>query len=659
MVLSPGRIPEAAALERLTEELFRLRATIVRESIGVDSPDRKLGAIAQVIDEHSRRILQTMHAARTRHGGALAADDGVRLAASILVNTTLTTDWLQVASDFKRLPSGPPDHRQLSPARSQAERERRLAIVKARTGVAIEMIDDLRRTALADPGIRDTHGALAFLRSLRIQLRCNEITATVLARGAVGRTHHLPANALADFRHELEGISSSEAFDNERQSARSAVLNTLALVCSVLGDRTGTASALKRRRELPAGSVEDQIRSVIDLLGFSTSDAERLLLIGELEQIARQGRLGTVYSRERLGRISMLSDTFAAVAVLADPGTAVGRSLSKASFDCHSLWMFGSAPPDDGSIIRVAVAWSGSGKVFWRETDEPTSLGFELDPPLVGQLLQARDSMSTNATLWRRVLTHQDQALGPAMAEAFSHMPGAPIEAIGLAALLPLSLLSIKGVAIGLDPAFAYVHPRGGNYDRVHGHTRWEPNLVIVDHAFGDEARRVVDAARSLEAECSRPISIIEFDSTGGEPLSRRQLLGALMTATDVILYCHGVSPMERAPSVGLLLGDGDTLTVDEIVALELSHINGLALIACSSGRGNPFVGQVTVAHAMALAGVSTVGFTYWPIRQERGATVAEALLDENQRGASLNAIVAGLTNPVDPALAAFSIIQM
>lgn len=104
--LNPGRIPEAAALENLTMELLRLRATIVRESVGVDSPFRKLGAIAHVRDEHSRRILRTMQAARTRHDGALAADDGARLAVSILVNVTLTVDRLQVAS-FQASPIRP------------------------------------------------------------------------------------------------------------------------------------------------------------------------------------------------------------------------------------------------------------------------------------------------------------------------------------------------------------------------------------------------------------------------------------------------------------------------------------------------------------------------------------------------------------------------
>ena len=237
-------------------------------------------------------------------------------------------------------------------------------------------------------------------------------------------------------------------------------------------------------------------------------------------------------------------------------------------------------------------------------------------------------------------------------------MPGVPIEAIGLAAHLPLSLLTVSGAPIGLDPAFAYVHPRGGTGNVEHGCTAWEPNLVIVDHAFGEEARSVVGAAESLRNACSRPITLIEFDSTGDEPLSRHQLLDALTAATDVIFYCHGVAPMQSAPSVGVLLGDGDTLTVEEIAALELSNVHGLALVACSSGRVNPFVGQVTVAHAMALAGVVTVAFTYWPIRQDRGATVAKSLLDGNPARGSLSSIIAGLTNPRDPALAAFSIIR-
>ena len=100
------------------------------------------------------------------------------------------------------------------------------------------------------------------------------------------------------------------------------------------------------------------------------------------------------------------------------------------------------------------------------------------------------------------------------------------------------------------------------------------------------------------------------------------------------------------------------TPTVEEIAALDLRNLKDLALIACSSGRGNPFVGQVTIAHAMAVARAATIAFTYWPILKKDGARVAEMLLGEDASRLSLSTLIAHGVDPVNPSRAAFSIIR-
>jgi len=658
--LNPGRISEAGALEELTYSLIRLRAVIVRESVGVDSPTRKLGAIGRVLDQDSAAILKAMRAARARHNGVLAADDALRLAYAILLNVTLLNDWLLTAAAFKRLPSGLPGNRWLSEARTREERERRLAMVKGRSAVAIELIDDLERLALIDPGMGpNVTESIALLASLRIELRCNEINATVVVRHDGKNRYRLPDRELRLIRDELKDIASSDAFQRRNDNAKSAVWLSLAIVCSALGDVPGATEAVIKRKAVAGASPEDRIRAIADVLSVSNSDLDRLSLVAELEQLEKQGQLGPVYSRERLGKISILRDSFAALVRMANPTDAVGQALLQASFDCHGRWMFGISLPVDYAVIRITSSWRGEGRVFWRLSGDVKSRDFQLDPALVNGLILSRDSMSSNSSIWRRVLEHQDQVLSPLVAEALDDVPGARLEAIGLAAHLPLSLLSIDGTPIGTRDTFGYVHPRAGNSQSASESTKWRPDLMVVDHAFSGETQKVIQAARSAQTWASQTIEILEFNSYNqSEGLDRAQLLSHLARSRAAVFFCHGVSEMQNAAGVGLLIAKDDTLTVEEIAALDLRNLKDLALIACSSGRGNPFVGQVTIAHAMAVARAATIAFTYWPILKKDGARVAEMLLGEDASRLSLSTLIAHGVDPVNPSRAAFSIIR-
>ena len=190
---------------------------------------------------------------------------------------------------------------------------------------------------------------------------------------------------------------------------------------------------------------------------------------------------------------------------------------------------------------------------------------------------------------------------------------------IGLAAFLPLSVLTVDGDLLGSRESFGYIHPRAGSSQTWTEVSEFLPDLVVVDEAFGAETRKVIRAAKAAENNGIRSIQVLQFNSDNrSEGFNRALLFSALATSNAAIIYCHGISPMQNAAGVGLLIGKNDTLKVEEIAALSLHTVSDLALIACSSGRGNPFVGQVTVAHAMAVAGVRTVAFTYWPILQKR-----------------------------------------
>ena len=134
-----------------------------------------------------------------------AADDGFRLLYSIFMNVILLLDWLQTASNFKKLPSGPPENRELSTAKTREAREQRLAMIKGRSKVAVDLINELERVALLDPGVGpNAKQLIGLLASLRIRVRCNEINATLIVRDVGGRRDNLPDGALRLFSRRAE-----------------------------------------------------------------------------------------------------------------------------------------------------------------------------------------------------------------------------------------------------------------------------------------------------------------------------------------------------------------------------------------------------------------------------------------------------------------------
>ena len=88
----------------------------------------------------------------------------------------------------------------------------------------------------------------------------------------------------------------------------------------------------------------------------------------------------------------------------------------------------GVSLPSDYALIRIASDWSGHGRVFWLHGDAIKYRDFQLDPVLIAQLLVTRESRSSNASVWQRVLRHQNQVLGPPIEEALIDVPEAQFE---------------------------------------------------------------------------------------------------------------------------------------------------------------------------------------------------------------------------------------
>jgi len=194
----------------------------------------------------------------------------------------------------------------------------------------------------------------------------------------------------------------------------------------------------------------------------------------------------------------------------------------------------------------------------------------------------------------------------------------------------------VDGEPLGARPGVAYVHPNPTVGPVSASAVPFD--LLVVDTYFEGDAAAVETAFMA----CGGDRRVVSFDSSATE-LDLAGLRAALESATTALLFCHVSGAMWVANSVGLVVGPDRTLTVEEIAELDLRNLSELAIVGCGSGRSNPFVGEITVAHAAALAGAGEVLHTLWPISSDFAAALVADMLSARAKGIPTRDFVARL----------------
>jgi hypothetical protein len=79
--------------------------------------------------------------------------------------------------------------------------------------------------------------------------------------------------------------------------------------------------------------------------------------------------------------------------------------------------------------------------------------------------------------------------------------------------------------------------------------------------------------------------------------------------------------------SPAILTGESSRFRIDALAALDMRSLDELTLVGCASGRVNPFVGDITLAHAAGVAGARQILYSLWPIRSAQGVSFVEDLV--------------------------------
>lgn len=633
--LNPGPVPEARQLESLTRALAHVRSQIIRETMGAVSPKQQLKAVDLLMQRHHDAIAALLAASR-RQGRVLAPVDGIQLIVSVIEHATMASYWLQLAKTMRKIPSAP-DQREQSPQKSRQHRMRVLNRIKSNCQLVVDLMDELSSiTPQRGRRLVEQLFETFDLRILSVQILAT-FSATYTASGGPS----LPASELDEMLTELDQVRLSPTFSSRSVEDQDLLWNTISVVQEARGNQEEVRAALVRRRRLVGRDLDSRLLLLVDLIAYFKTDEERLALINELKDLAKDVNAGPIFSRDRLGRMSIFRDSYWYVAAEAELGEVIGRALFSDCFLSYEEWLYGRSGPFRSGAVRLFTTWRGSGGIVWRSNDGVEKQAFTLDPELVTRLFVATETRgsATERKVLQDVNVHLTKILGQALDEAFDYPGEKRLQAVGQMGALPVLATLVAGGALGSSFEVAYRHPNAEAEFRSEG-ISGSVQLAIIDNCFEGDARTVKAAAHLAASKERVECEILEFNS-GTDALSVAKLLNALRSVSSAVLFCHVVSPITSASSTGLVLGPSSVLTVDSLASLDLDGLEELVLIGCASGRSNPFLGEVTLAHAMALAGVGEILYTIWPIRPSVGSRFLSGMFEARSKGQTMREYLA------------------
>ncbi|MCA1697045.1 MAG: CHAT domain-containing protein [Actinobacteria bacterium] len=201
--------------------------------------------------------------------------------------------------------------------------------------------------------------------------------------------------------------------------------------------------------------------------------------------------------------------------------------------------------------------------------------------------------------------------------------PPISLEARGLLGWLPVHAVVGHSRPLCVEVGLSYRHPRACS--AIAGDVRID--LVIADLSLGDSGH-----IASLAPDATH----LFFDSEAGSSLSAQVVLTHLEGSRGFLYYGHGAERVGEAGDSCLYLGDGERVTVGQLLRSDLRGNDLGVLVACSSGRPDPFLSvPISLMSAAATAGCRQVIGTLWPIMSNDGAEFAKKLLLDNWIGRS------------------------
>ena len=532
------------------------------------------------------------------------------------------------------------------PRLSRLRRAEALDLIARERNRALYLITNLMRILRAENPAAIPEVQTLFTK-VAIEIRCVETLALVAAASARRGNVNVPSERFREIMERLVEVRVSETFAGLTPSVRLDVWLCIASVAGVLGDEPTRRLAVQECLELSATDedVDSQIQMLMNAFGAADSDEERLVLVRRLNAIGSNPLIGPVFSRERLGRLSTMHDVFSQMAAGAEADTPEGLDLVNESYRGRHRWLYDMEPPTDPRIIRVVANWQGNARITWRiPTGQTVVRSFSLRPDLAAKLVSSTESASTSNRPIIAAINALSANLGSLATEALVDIPEARLDVAGFLGLLPVMATRVGSSPIGSSPLASYLHPLTGSLAPA-DHPAPPPDLLIIDRRFAALSREVETAFYRFHAALgTTAATVLALDSgPTGYDLEPECVLDRLVAAQGAVFYGHSRNVMAQVGATALVLGPARGLGVERIYQANLRNLQTMMLVCCSSGRQNPFLGPVSLAHAMALAGTRDLVFSLWPITAARGARFATSAMAQLASGRTQGEYLADL----------------
>jgi hypothetical protein len=635
--LNPGDLPESAQLVAVTKEVLTVQEMASRETAGAISPSRQLLTLRRVLAKHEVAIEAVRSAARECHGNVISPRNGFELAIAMNVYVVTAHLWLTRSRDMDELADREPPHRAMSSRRSLDER----------AGVLSKVDDYVEsgKAAIRDLGEFRVPKTGKSLEQLNLELYLRRVGVALTAADISPKFAPPP---VSEVLRELSAIRAGATFARQPQHLQAKYWQITAALEQGAGDEARMRDAVREWRRLTPRDVDAQLRLHLELVQLATSDAERLEHMHTLRKLAERPGLGPLFSRERLGRLSVLRDVFWAIPARVDASSPYANAIIEEAFAAYGLWLYGRPIAVDSRSICFLAAWKGRGHLSWSDDGtrrvEATAIPDDLLPDFLADI----ESLKPLGDAMREMSAFLDAHVAPPLSDGDEITGETRLVVGGGASLLPVLATNVNGQSLGARGA-AYCHPN----PTVAGApaTTLPFDLLVVDRTFGSPSRDVVEAWE-LVASPSAGMKKLEFDSSAAAGrLSVDSLQDALLGCRRALVFSHVNNPTFHGGQGGIFLGGGQHLSPEAIAPMALGGLEELVIVGCGSGRDNLFVGGVSVAHAAAVAGAREVLYTRWTITSEVGANFAVALMDARRNGMALEAFLAS-TYADDSALA-------
>ncbi len=634
--LNPGDLPESAQLVAVTKEVLTVQEMASRETAGAISPSGQLLALRRVLAKHEVAIEAVRSAARERHGKVMSPKNGGELAIAMNVYVVTAHLWLTLSRNMDELADREPPHRLMSSRRSLDERAGVLSKVNDYVECGKAAIRDLGEFRVPKTG--------KALEQLNLELYLGRVGVALTAADISPKFAPPP---VSEVLRELSAIRVGAAFAQQPQHLQAKYWQITAALEQEAADDARMRDAVREWRRLTPRDVDAQLRLHLELVQLATSDAERLEHMHTLRKLAERPGLGPLFSRERLGRLSVLRDVFWAIPALVDASSPYANAIIEEAFAAYGLWLYGRPIDVNSGCICFLAAWKGRGHLSWSDDGTRRVQALAIPDDLLPGFLGAIENLKLGDAM-REMSAFLDAHVAPPLAHGDEITGETRLVVGGGASLLPVLATNVNGQSLGARGA-AYCHPN----PTVAGApaTTLPFDLLVVDRTFGSPSRDVVEAWE-LDASPSAGMKKLEFDSSAAAGrLSVDSLQDALLGCRRALVFSHVNNPTFHGGQGGIFLGGGQHLSPEAIAPMVLGGLGELVIVGCGSGRDNLFVGGVSVAHAAAVAGAREVLYTRWTITSEVGANFAVALMDARRNGMALESFLAS-TYADDSALA-------